>query len=149
MTPEKLAECIRSSGIVGDAAIALSAASDAEVIDQYLCCSCCQKRCVESDTDLEFLILQSSNLEDFDRNVFAYTHGGPLSASEEQLVKGAMISVVKQLLLHLGIERQLGLIRDEKLAQEAYHNLCQYLSQYIVDSVNKGYQLFAAANPKP
>jgi hypothetical protein len=148
MTPEKLAETIRQSGAVGEDAIELSAMSDKDVIDEYLRCSCCNKRCIESDTDVEFLILQSNNQEDFDRNVFVHIHGGPLSTEEQALVEGVMLSVTKNLLLRLGVERQLGLIKDEKLAQEVYYNLCQYVSHYISDSVNQGFKAFAQAHPK-
>ena len=123
--------------------------SDKDVIDEYLRCSCCNKRCIESDTDVEFIILQSNNQEDFDRNVFIHIHGGPLTADEQRLVGGVVNAVTKNLLLRIGVERQLGLIKDEGIAQEVYFNLCQYLSHYISDSVNQGFRTFAAAHPKP
>lgn len=144
MTPETLAESIRQSGFVGEDAIELSAMSDTDVIDEYLRCSCCNKRCIESDTDVEFLVLQSNNREDFDRNVFIHIHGGPLSKEEEDLVRQVMCSVTKHLLLRIGIQRQFGTIRDEALGREVYVNLCRNLSHYISDSVNKGFQRFAA-----
>lgn len=149
MTPEKLAETIRLSGAAGDDAIELSAMSDKDVIDEYLRCSCCNERCIESDTDVDFLILQSNNQEDFDRNVFIYLHGGPLSAREKELVEGVIRIVTKNLLLRIGNNRQLGFIKDESIAHEVYYNLCQYLSHYISDSVNAGFKQFAAAHPKP
>ncbi len=126
----------------------MSAMSDNDVIDEYLRCSCCNKRCIESDTDLEFIILQSNNQEDFDRNVFIYIHGGPLSDEERQIVGSVVDQVTKQLLLRFGVQRQLGLIRDEKLAQEVYYNLCQYITHFISDRVNAGFKRFAEAHPK-
>ncbi len=142
MTPETLAEQLRAN-VEGTDPIELSAMSDKELIDNYLTCSCCGERCITSDTDLEFLILQSNNLEDFDRNVFLHTHGGPLDKAEEALVRDVMLTVTRNLLLRLGINRQLGTIRDEALAQQVYFNLCKYLSQFISDSVNQGFSNFA------
>ncbi len=142
MTPEKLAENLRET-CDGVDPIELSAMSDKDIIDNYLMCSCCGERCIESDTDLEFLILQSNNREDFDRNLFLHTHGGPLDKAEQALVRDVMLSVTRNLLLQLGINRQLGTIRDEALAQQVYFNLCKYLSHFISDSVNQGFSNFA------
>ncbi len=148
MTPETLAESIRAK-TTGDDAIEMSAMSDKDVIDEYLRCSCCGQRCIETDTDLEFIILQSNNQEDFDRNVFIHIHGGPLSKEEQEITGAVIDQVTKQLLLRFGTTRQLGLIRDEALAKEVYYNLCQYISHFISDRVNQGFKQFAAAHPKP
>ena len=143
MTPESLAENLRLT-CEGVDPIELSAMSDNDIIDNYLQCSCCGERCITSDTDLEFLILQSSNREDFDRNIFLHVWGGPLDQAEQDLVRDVMLSVTRNLLLRLGVNRQLGTISDESLAKQVYFNLCKYLSQFISDSVNQGFSNFAS-----
>lgn len=147
MTPETLAESIRST-YTGSDGIGLSAMSDQDIINQYLRCSCCGDRAVESDTDIEFLILQSNNKEDFDRNVFVHIHGGPLSATEQQVVAVAINGVVRDTLLRFGAARGVATIADEDTAKEVYRNLCKNLTHFIVDEVNRGYKQFIAASSK-
>jgi hypothetical protein len=147
MTPEQLAENLRVT-CKGVDPIELSATADNDIIQNYLRCSCCGECCITSDIDLEFLILQSSNREDFDRNVFLHVHGGPLDADEQVLVNNMVASMTRELLLRLGVTRQLDTIRDEATAQQVYFNLCKHLSQFISDSVNRGFKKFAEKNPQ-
>lgn len=143
MTPEKLAENLRET-CEGADPIELSSMTDQQIIINYITCSCCGERMIESDTDLEFIILQSNNREDFDRNLFLHVWGGPFDAQEKAMVRDSMMGLTRALLLRLGINRQLGSIRDESIGQEVYRNLAKYLSEYICDCVKEGFSNFDA-----